>query len=57
MTGITNYEELTKIIIEETIRTGEFQNTHIENLTIIKGGLIFILIGLLFKMSAVPFHI
>jgi NADH:ubiquinone oxidoreductase subunit 2 (subunit N) len=65
LTGLTNFEEITKLImitqevtggspIEETI--GTFQNTTIEHIDLIKIGLMFIIVAFLFKISAVPFH-
>lgn len=66
-TGITNFSELAKLFTcgaEELLVSTTISNGSIVNDTIFSGtalracelGMIFILVGLLFKLTAVPFH-
>lgn len=59
ITGITNLEEITKLIMmltENEHIIGNFQNTTIKHIELVSIGLTLVIIAILFKISAVPFH-
>ena len=56
-TGITNFNELAKIFASSMVDTNVLMNMNSDsNLQKCELGMIFILVGILFKLTAVPFH-